>query len=888
MAVDPVIPLDALRRDAIAAAGGKAANLGELCAAGFPVPPGFCVTTAAYAKATAQAGLAPFLDELAATDKADTAALAAIAGRARAAIGKAPLDEEVLSAVREAYRALGEQAAVAVRSSATAEDLPDASFAGQQDTYLNVVGEEALIAAIQRGFASLFNERAVVYRAKNRIDPRSVALAVVVERMVEAEAAGVLFTANPVTGRRREAVIDASVGLGEAVVSGAVNPDHFEVRASTMEIVARRLGDKKIAIEPVPGGGTRQVQRGEGGGSCLSDEDVRALVALGARVEAHYGAPQDIEWAIDRARTIWLLQARPITTLYPLPESASKTDAELSVYFNVNVAQGVFQPLTPMGLYCLRRFIGSVLKAAGSPPVDEDAGPSILTEAGHRLFVDITAIVRDPLGRKMAAFVLSRMEARSAAALSGLLDDPRLSPRPIGLPGFIAKTLARTRAPVSMAKAIRDPRAARARAQETEREALALGNVPEGAGPEARVSAADRLLGVGLGLGFHALIPVCASGFGCFWLARQALGDLCTAEEIQATLRGLPYNPTTEMDLALWALSRRVRDDAPSRHALTGVGPKELARRYRSGELPKVLQEGLADFLARYGARSVAEIDVGVARWSEDPTHLLGSLANYLALPEDRTPADAQFEKAAREAEAMVETLGRRAGGIRGSIVRSLLGRARALAGQREAPKFFGVRLLARVRALLIEVGEELARRGQLAAADDVFFLTLPEVRAALEGADPKPRVAARRSSFTRELARKHLPRILLSDGTDLDAIAARERAADAASGGSTLAGTPASAGKVTAKARVVLEPVGAALSPGEILVAPSTDPGWTPLFLTAAGLVMEMGGAMSHGAVVAREYGIAAVVGVAGATSRITTGQSITVDGAAGTVTLH
>ena len=276
----------------------------------------------------------------------------------------------------------------------------------------------------------------------------------------------------------------------------------------------------------------------------------------------------------------------------------------------------------------------------------------------------------------------------------------------------------------------------------------------------------------------------------------------------------------------------------------------------------------------------MAEIDLGLPRWSEDPTHILGVLANYLQLTDAELAPDLQFRRADDAAQAMVGELRRRAGRrgwLRGALVGFLLGRARALSGLREAPKFVLVTMLARVREALRPVGEELARAGRLAAADDIFFITLPEARVALAGADLRSVVAARRAEYARELGRRHVPRILLSDGSEPEAAIPTEAGA--------LRGTPASAGVATAPARVILDPTGARLAPGEILVAPSTDPGWTPLFLTAGGLVMEMGGAMSHGAVVAREYGIPAVVGVPGATERITTGQRVTVDGSAGTV---
>jgi pyruvate,water dikinase len=268
-----------------------------------------------------------------------------------------------------------------------------------------------------------------------------------------------------------------------------------------------------------------------------------------------------------------------------------------------------------------------------------------------------------------------------------------------------------------------------------------------------------------------------------------------------------------------------------------------------------------------------------VPRWSEDPTHLLGAIGNYLQLGDGALAPDEQFERGAREAEALVTTLLGRVRGPRRRALRFFLGRVRALMGSRELPKYTLIRLLfTPMRDLLKPVGEELAAAGRLESPDDIYFVTVDEAGQALAGADLRATVAVRRATHDRELARRHVPRVLLSDGTD-----AEVALVDVPDG--ALRGSPASPGVVTATARIILSPQGARLKPGEILVAPSTDPGWTPLFLTAGGLVMEMGGMMSHGAVVAREYGIPAVVGVAGATERIATGEEITVDGSAGVV---
>ncbi|GCE24237.1 hypothetical protein KDK_80370 [Dictyobacter kobayashii] len=338
--------------------------------------------------------------------------------------------------MRAAYVSLGSglPLAVAVRSSATAEDLPFASFAGQQDSYLNIVGEEALLEAIRRCWASLWTERAVNYRQRNQIDPHCVSLAVVVQRMIEVEVAGVLFTANPLTGKRRQTVIDASPGLGEAVVSGAVNPDHFVVNTASGEIVERRPGDKRVLIQALPGGGTQRIERvAQSVQPCLTDQQVRQLACLGAQVEAHYQVPQDTEWAIDAGGKLWLTQARPITTLYPLPANAPQTDDVLRVYLSFNVAQGVYQPLTPMGIATFRLLVSGIVRLVGIVSGPDETGPNFLVEAGMRLFLDLTGGLRNPIGRRIIAGLLPFAEARSAVLVKALVSDPRLRVRPTGI-----------------------------------------------------------------------------------------------------------------------------------------------------------------------------------------------------------------------------------------------------------------------------------------------------------------------------------------------------------------------------------------------------------------------------------------------------------------------
>jgi rifampicin phosphotransferase len=885
-----VVDLAGTEAGSLPAVGGKGANLCKMIRAGLPVPPGFCVTTASYEEVAGSTSI-----DFDSFRSAGTEELKRLAGRAREAFLAAPMPADVAAAVIDAYCRLGSETPVAVRSSATAEDLPNASFAGQQDTYLNIVGASALLDAVRRCWASLWTDRAVIYRSTNDIDHRAVRLAVVVQQMIDADIAGVLFTANPVTGRRHQAVIDASPGLGEAVVSGTVNPDHFVVEPGTGAIVERRLGDKRFSVRSVAGGGTRQVESASAAGqACISDEQARSLAALGEKVEAHFGSPQDTEWAIDARGQLWLTQARPITTLFPQPVNAQPPEirpgesaSDLRVYFCFSVAQGLYRPLTPIGLAAFRLLASSAAELMGIRAKDPLAGPPAYAEAGQRIFIDATGALHGRVGRALLPRVLDFMEARSAAILRPLLDDPRIPlTRRSRLP-FARRALriaARFGVPLQVMRAVVRPAAARARVDRIGAELAGRVTPPHSASANERLDFIERALRTEAVPLLPKVMPAAVAGFGMLAFAAKLLGKSAGARELETVLRGLPHNVTTGMDLSLWKLASAIRANEAAARVMLTETPDELCKRFHEGSLPEPAQQGVTEFLSRYGHRAVAEIDLGMPRWSDDPTHILGVLANYLRLDKPEMAPDALFARGAAEAEAAIETLVKRAssrGRLRARLVRFALRRARELAGVREMPKYHMVIVLAVVRRELAKIGAELARRGKIEAADDVFFLDLTEVRAAVGGRDVRGRVTGRREAYDQEMRRRHVPSVVLSEGTEPEAAMAPR--GDAAG----LAGTPASAGTVTGIARVIFDPVGAHLEPGEILVAPSTDPGWTPLFLTAGGLVMEMGGANSHGAVVAREYGIPAVVGVPGATRCIATGQRITVDGARGSVTI-
>lgn len=802
--------------------GGKAAGLGEMLRAGERVPPGFCVTTAAYEAARSERDGIP-----------DS------------------LRERILAA----YERLG-GGAVAVRSSATAEDLPYASFAGQQETVLGVHGAEDLFEAIRACWDSLWTERSMSYRQEQGIDHESVRMAVVVQRMVDAKVAGVLFTANPMTGRRSETVVDATPGLGTAVVEGTVNPDHY-------------LLDEAGAARDGP----------EGAAGCLSQPQLAELQGAGQRLQDHFGSPQDVEWAIDADGTLWLLQSRPITTLFPPPPTTGRPEPR--AYLSGSAVQGVLAPLTPMGM-CAMRMAGAAMWNLAGAEADPIDGPRGFVDVGGRMYVDVTAVVRSKATRKNLPEQMKIQGPRVVTAIERVLDDPRFSPS--GRLPFRVRSMAGVAlrfglpAATGVAATLARPAAARARmfrlAEVYERRTTA----PSGLTTLERLAFVEDATRVAMGREFLGMMWPLMAGMAASQIPAGLLRGVADDGEVKAVLRGMPHNVTTEMDLELWRLATRVRDE--HRELLLHTPPAELAVRYRDGTLPDI---GLDAFLDSYGRRGAAEIDVGVPRWGEDPTPVFAALAGYLRVTEPEQAPDRRYARAAAEAEAKLDELvrrGRRSRPVRAVLAGFALRRARELAGLRELPKFAWLHALGQMRDQLLLAGSELSERGLLARPDDIMFLDLREARAAAGGADVGELIDERRATYARESKRRHVPNVLLSDGTDPEAEAPAAEPDEGA-----LAGMAAAPGRATGSARVILDPAGATVQPGEILVAPSTDPGWTPLFLTAAALVTETGTPVAHGPTVAREYGIPAVVGIAAATERIRTGQRIAVDGVSGTV---
>jgi pyruvate,water dikinase len=848
--------------------GAKAANLARLRQAGFAVPDGFCVTTAGYALLTQGSAPADLIERLALADADDAHTLAALAAELQEHLRERSLPPTVRRAVAGALETAGRDRAYAVRSSATAEDLPHASFAGQHETTLNVRGEDRLIEAIQACTASLFTERAVRYRARHGIPQDKVAMAVLVQQMIEPEASGVAFSADPGSGNRHIAAIEVVFGLGEAHVSGKVTPDRVRVDRQGGRILDYTVGDKRMVVESLPEGGVRTADRGQRGclTRVLSDNQVLDLVKILGDVERVLGSPQDVEWGLVDSE-FSILQSRPITTLFPLP-SPPPLDDELHVYYSFGHKQAMPEAMPPLVLDVWRHLA---------------ATPFGTAVAGGRLYADVTALLARPLMRRWVLRGFGLSDKLAQAELVALLERHDLARSPRGklsdieAVGFRPRNLALVLHALfaGTTKGV----AGRERVWYDNYAAAAIARIrahPDALGRVRTVLA--RLAASGQDL-VNRFYPFLAVTIAETWLKR-----LCAGEEadVDAVGKGLNVDVITAMNLALGDLADVARNHPSVAAAIReGKGIQEIGC-VAGG---RGFRDALQRFLNEYGFRGPAEIDLSRPRWHEDATPLLQVIRGNLAggvrgeqrVHVDRLAQQARLAAGRLRAQAGLGGLGR----VKQPLVARLVEVVRAYLPLREMPKFALAKILAEARAQLLDAGGALVRAGRLGAVDDVWFLRLDELVTALN--DPTTLlgvdIAERRSTFERHVGMR-APRVITSEG-ELGAFGLGRRDVP----GGALVGTPVSSGVAEGCARVVLDPSEAMLEKNEILVGRYCDPGWTPLFLNAAAMVMEVGGLMTHGSLVAREYGIPAVVSVDDATDRIHTGQRTRVDGGRGIV---
>ena len=863
-----ILALDDKRAN-LMSAGGKGASLARLAASDLPVPDGFHVTTAAYRAFVAQNGLQePIMRALATVDVDQPASLKAASEHIQKLMNQAHLPDDVGYQIAQAYEELpGINPAVAVRSSATAEDLPELSFAGQQETYLNVQGIPALLEMVQQCWASLWTDRAIAYRARHGVDSERLSLAVVVQLMVPAEAAGILFTANPLNGRHDQMLISAAWGLGEAIVGGLVTPDTLTVDKATGRVLERQVADKRVMTVGLNGGiETRSVPETMRRLPVLANDHVAELTRLGRQIEILYECPVDVEWTLASGR-LSIVQARPITAL-PEPEAAPPEDWPLpeakARYMRTSIIDLMPSPLSPlfgtMGLAALNQ---GLIRLTAKIARADTPWPS-----------DTLQIINDFCYMKLHftwgqwMWILFRMS-----------------------PGFIR--LVREGMSWWQDEARPVYVAAISRWQDKNLDDLS---------PMELLAASDEILAAAadhLGSLMAGTMGISAGSEGLFTRIYDKLVKRPDDPWAPAFLMGYDSTPIQAekslFDLASWARERATLADY-----LLGSSSERLAEALQQGQPPDGIDlETWSEWRRRFQGHLdkfghiIFDLDFAKPLPLDDPAPMLETSKMYLR-GKGADPHQRQRHLAHQREAATEEALGRLRG-LRKWLFRKSLSFAQSRAQVREdglADIGLGYPLL---RSLLHELGQRLVQVGVLAEPDDIFWLQDAEVR---EAAVDLERGLLPEAMFDRVIQRKALwraekrvtpPPKLPFDakylGMSGDAFLPTHEVDDS---GHTLKGVGASPGRVTAGACVLHGPEDfETMRPGEVLVAGITTPAWTPLFAMASAVVTDVGGPLSHGSIVAREYGIPAVLGTGTATRRITQGDLITVDGDAGLVHL-
>lgn len=858
-----VIYFPDIDRSKIMIAGGKGANLGELSGIeGIRVPEGFCVTTGAYKKVTeGNRELNNLLDELIPLKAEERDKISRISARIRELIESIAIPGEITEAISGCLVQLGGKDAYAVRSSATAEDLPTASFAGQQDTYLNVIGSEAIVKHISKCWASLFTERAITYRIQNGFDHHKVYLSVVVQRMVFPQAAGTMFTADPVNGNRKVLSIDAGFGLGEALVSGLVNADNYKVRNG--EITDKKISAKKLAIHALKDGGTKEqeIAPQQQNAQTLTEEQILELERIGRKIEAHFGYPQDIEWCLGDG-IFYIVQSRPITTLFPVPET---NDSENHVYVSVGHQQMMTDAMKPLGLsfYLL-------------------ITPAPMRIAGGRLFVDITHHLASPASRTMIVDVLGKSEPLIKHALTTIIERGDFIP---ALPDNEEEQPKSKKAlPNFQAQIEYDPAIV---PELIKRSQGSIDELKQNIRTKSGTALMDFILE-----DIQRLKKVISDpqSFNVFMTAMNAsswinenietwLGEKNVADILTLSV---PNNITSEMGLALLDVADVIRPYPEVIEYLQHANEDTFWDRLLQLNGGKETMDAMEKFLDQYGMRCAGEIDITRPRWSEKPATLIPMLLSNIKNVEPNASSK-RFAEGLQEAlQKEQELLERLAllpdGALKVEETKRMITLVRNYTGYREYPKYHIVSRYFIYKQALLKEAEKLVQDKIIHKKEDIYYLSFEELREAIRTHKADNQAISRRKEEYKSFEKLTPPRVITSDGEIITGKYKREHLpADA------IVGLAVSSGIVEGRARVILNIEDADLEEGDILVTTFTDPSWTPLFLSIKGLVTEVGGLMTHGAVIAREYGLPAVVGVENATRLIKDGQYIRVHGTEG-----
>lgn len=873
------LSLSGIWKKDIGIVGGKAANLGELLKIeGIHVPGGFCITTNAFKKVISEDEklnlLLDQLDELKAADQkkiADTSALI------RTYMENIKIPEDISREITNRLVEQGEKNAFAVRSSATAEDLPTASFAGQQDTYLNIIGENEILKHISKCWASLFTERAISYRIQNNFDHRKVYLAVIVQKMIFPEVSGILFTADPVTSNRHIVSIDASFGLGEALVSGLVNADNYKVGKET--IVDKKISHKKLAVYAAANGGTMlsALEFNLQDQQALTDHQILQLERIARRIEQHFGYPQDIEWCL-AGDQFFIVQSRPVTTLFPIPGGVKQyaglqnSDQKNRVFVSVGHQQMMTDAMKPLGVAIW----------------DMTSSRSMFDAAG-RLFVDITSELESAAKRNILVNVLGKNDPLIKDALISIMDRDNFIPvipdenksqqQDRAVPAQDFQELA-DYDPKIVSDLIRRGEEAIAELKQ---------NIQSKSGVELMKFIEDdfrRLIG---NLWSPQSFGVIMTGMNAASWINEKMKEWLNENNAADTLsQSVPNNVTSEMGLALMDVADEIRPYPEIVNYLQEGNnenfPDGLLKFKNGGHSYKAVNA----FLKKYGMRCPGEIDITKTRWSENPSMLIPAILNNVRIfsaGAGRRKFEQGREEAFKKEQELLERLKKLPDGEqKAKELKRMIGLVRNLSGYREYPKYNNVCHYFIYKQALLKEAEKLVQEGRIQEQEDIYYLSFDELKDVVAqnanlSLSIQELVRQRKDEF-RFFEKLHPPRVITSDGEIITGKYNRENLPSGA-----IPGLPVSTGVVEGRARVILKMENAELEEGDILVTAFTDPSWTPVFVSIKGLVTEVGGLMTHGAVIAREYGLPAAVGVENATGIIKDGQRIRVNGTEGWV---
>ena len=849
--------------------GGKGANLGELSKIeGIRVPDGFCISTEAFKRTIGEtSSIHELLDQLSLLKVEDRHKISELSGEIRRVIEGIAIPEDIHEEITRFLSRLGEKNAYAVRSSATAEDLPTASFAGQQDTYLNIIGKEAILKHISKCWASLFTERAVIYRLQNGFDHRKVRLSVVVQKMVFPQAAGIVFTADPVTSNRKVLSIDASFGLGEALVSGLVNADIYKVRNG--KVIDKKISTKKLAMYALKDGGTKaqEIEPERQNRQALTDEQILQLERIGRKIEAHFGHPQDIEWCL-ADETFYIVQSRPITTLFPIPEA---NDQENHVYVSVGHQQMMTDPIKPLGL-------SFFLLTTRAP----------MRKAGGRLFVDVTNVLASPVSRENFLDVLGQHDPLIKDALMTIIergDFITSIPNDDKIPSSRKSNKGMSSADIQ-AQVGDDPAIV---SDLIERSQTSIEALKQTIQTKSGADLFDFILEDIQELQRILFDPQSSGVFmaamnASSWInenMKEWLGEKNVADTLS---QSVPNNITSEMGLELLDVADVIRPYPEVINYLQHVKDDSFLDELVQFDGGQESRDALSAYLNKYGMRCAGEIDITRPRWSEKPTTLvpliLSNIKNFEPGESKRRFEQGRQEALKKEQELLDRLKQLPDGEQKAKETKRMISLIRNFIGYREYPKYGMVHRYFVYKQALLKEAEQLVQANVLHEKEDIFYLTFEELREVVRTHTLDDQILSKRKDEYTFYEKLTPPRVITSDGEIIAGEYKRENLPAAA-----LVGLPVSSGVIEGRARVILNMEDADLEDGDILVTSFTDPSWTPLFVSIKGLVTEVGGLMTHGAVIAREYGLPAIIGVESATKLIKDGERIRVNGTEGYV---